>query len=84
VRHHHEAFDGSGYPDGLSGEHIPLCSRIISIADVYDAMTSTRAYHRGCPHEEAMHLLAAERAKFDPRVFAQFEQMSGAIRRKPA
>jgi HD-GYP domain-containing protein (c-di-GMP phosphodiesterase class II) len=76
------AHASSSFPS--SSVCIPLCSRIISIADVYDAMTSTRAYHRGCPHEEAMHLLAAERAKFDPRVFAQFEQMSGAIRRKPA
>lgn len=46
VRHHHEKFDGSGYPDGLSKEDIPLMSRIISIADAYDAMTSIRAYRK--------------------------------------
>lgn len=82
VRHHHEAYDGSGYPDGLSGERIPLCSRIISVADVYDAMTSTRPYHMGCSHERAMEILRSECGKFDPQVFAQFERMSNAVIRE--
>ncbi len=45
IRHHHEHYDGRGYPDKLSGEDIPICSRIISIADSYDAMAVTRSYH---------------------------------------
>ena len=74
VRHHHECFDGTGYPDGLSGEAIPLASRIIAIADSYDAMTSTRPYHRLRTHEQVMQILAAETGhRTDPYVFRRFE-----------
>lgn len=53
IRHHHEHFDGTGYPDGLQGEAIPLFSRIIAVADAYDAMTSDRPYRRAMTHEQA-------------------------------
>ncbi|MEE4377560.1 MAG: HD domain-containing phosphohydrolase [Candidatus Competibacteraceae bacterium] len=73
VRHHHEHFNGCGYPDGLSGEAIPLISRIIAVADSYDAMAVTRAYHRPRSHCEIMGILDAESgAKLDPDIFKYF------------
>jgi len=57
VRHHHEAIDGSGYPDGLVGEDIPLAARIIAVADAYDAMTSTRSYRDPIAHKRAIEIL---------------------------
>lgn len=54
VRHHHEHFDGTGYPDGLQGEAIPLFSRIIAVADAYDAMTSERPYRKARTNEQAV------------------------------
>jgi HD-GYP domain-containing protein (c-di-GMP phosphodiesterase class II) len=60
VRHHHEREDGSGYPDGLSGETIPLGARVVAVADVYDALTSERPYRRALTHTEALEWLAAE------------------------
>jgi GNAT superfamily N-acetyltransferase len=77
VRHHHEAFDGSGYPDGLSGEQIPICSRIISIVDTYDAMLTTRPYHDARPHKQVMDLMEREcGTKIDPFLFGYFEQIA--------
>lgn len=73
IRHHHEHFDGSGYPDGLSGKDIPICSRIIGIADSYDAMAVTRSYHRARSHDEIMTILHEEnRLKHDPEVMDAF------------
>lgn len=57
VRHHHEAYDGSGYPDGLEGEEIPLAARIIAVADSYDAMTSARPYRSAIPRKRAIEIL---------------------------
>jgi hypothetical protein len=54
VRHHHEHYDGNGYPDGIKGGEIPLESRIISVADTYDAITSDRSYRKGSTHDEAI------------------------------
>ena len=54
ILHHHENYDGRGYPHGISGPEIPLGSRIISIADTYDAMTSDRPYRKALSHEEAI------------------------------
>jgi HD-GYP domain-containing protein (c-di-GMP phosphodiesterase class II) len=76
IRHHHEHFDGGGYPDGLAGDEIPVCSRIISIADSYDAMAVTRSYHQSRTHKEIMQVLAAEsNSKFDPQLMAIFTEL---------
>jgi two-component system, cell cycle response regulator len=69
VRATHEAWDGTGYPDGLAGDGIPLTARIVSAADSFDAMTSDRAYRSALPRREACRRLrAAAGAQFDPRV----------------
>jgi two-component system, cell cycle response regulator len=69
VRATHEAWDGSGYPDGLRGDEIPLTARIVSVVDAYDAMTSQRAYRRPLTRREALsRLRAAAGVQFDPRV----------------
>jgi putative nucleotidyltransferase with HDIG domain len=60
VRHHHERMDGAGYPDGLSGDEIPLGARIIAVADTFDAMTSCRSYRRACGHDKALAVLSEE------------------------
>jgi len=73
IRHHHEWFDGSGYPDGLKGEEIPLESRIIAVADTYDAMTSSRPYRDGMtPHRARDEILAYSGRQFDPNVVQVF------------
>lgn len=67
TRHHHERWDGSGYPDGLSGNAIPLAARLMAVADVYDALRSTRPYKGPFTHEDAMRHICAGRANhFDP------------------
>jgi len=60
VRHHHERWDGSGYPDGLMGAAIPLGARIVAVADVYDALTSTRPYREALPHHVAIEHIVGE------------------------
>jgi HD-GYP domain-containing protein (c-di-GMP phosphodiesterase class II) len=76
VRHHHERWDGTGYPDGLKGEAIPIGARIITIVDSYDAMTSDRPYRRGMPVEEAVaRLEAGMGTQFDPGLTQLFIQM---------
>jgi HD-GYP domain-containing protein (c-di-GMP phosphodiesterase class II) len=73
IRTHHEHYDGHGYPDGLSGKHIPICARIISIADSYDAMAVTRSYHKARKHHEILKILHDETgAKHDPELMALF------------
>lgn len=75
VRHHHEWFDGSGYPDGLTGEDIPLSARVIAIADAFDALTTDRPYHTALPFSAALAELArGAGTHFDPalaKVFAE-------------
>ncbi len=67
IRHHHERWDGTGYPDGLSGEQIPMLARIVSVVDAFDAMTSKRAYREAMSREEAIAELNRNRGKqFDP------------------
>ena len=60
IRHHHEKLDGSGYPDGLAGKDIPLLVRIITAADVYDALATTRPYRKALPHDTCMKILREE------------------------
>lgn len=70
---HHEHYDGSGYPDGLAGENIPLCARIVAVADVYDALTSRRIYKAAISHNEARAIIVQERRRhFDPDVVDAF------------
>jgi len=74
VRHHHERIDGEGYPDQLCGDEIPLISRIIAVADAYDAMTSDRPYRDAMPSRVArMRLAQAVESQFDTAVVAAFE-----------
>jgi len=74
IRHHHERWDGAGYPDGLAGERIPLASRIIAACDAYHAMTSDRPYRRAMSAERALGELRANAgSQFDPTVVAQIE-----------
>ena len=78
IRSHHENWDGSGYPDGLRGERIPLWARITCIADVYDALTSERSYKRALSHGEAMEVMRRDVGRqFDPALFHLFEQVAG-------
>jgi putative two-component system response regulator len=78
---HHEKWDGSGYPRGLSGEAIPLESRIVAIADVFDALTSNRPYGLARPEEEALTIVEATvGSHFDPRVHAAFLKALPEIR----
>ena len=73
VRHHHERWDGGGYPDGLAGTDVPLYARIIAVADAYDAITSTRPYRTSADREHAIDVLRAEAGtQFDPMVVTAF------------
>lgn len=73
IRHHHEHYDGHGYPDGLAGKEIPVCAQIISIADSYDAMAVTRSYHHARAHPEIMAILHKETGKkHDPELMRIF------------
>ena len=73
VRHHHERYDGTGYPDELSGEHIPLGARILAVADAYDAMTSERPYREAMSDETACaELEHCKGTQFDPEVADAF------------
>ncbi len=73
ILHHHEHFDGSGYPDGLSGEEIPIASRIVSVADAFDAMTTDRPYRKAMPIEAAIEELQRHSgSQFDPVVVGAF------------
>ena len=73
IRHHHERWDGGGYPDGLAGRNIPLGARVIAVADAYDAMTSDRPYRKALPHETAVaELELGAGTQFDPDVVRAF------------
>jgi response regulator RpfG family c-di-GMP phosphodiesterase len=76
VAQHHEKWDGSGYPLGLSGEEIDICARIFSVADAFDAITSDRVYRKGKPYQAAADELDAWAGKqFDPKVVEAFHQV---------
>ncbi len=80
VRHHHERYDGTGYPDHLSGEQIPLGSRIIAVAEVYDALVSDRCYKTGWSHLQAIeHIEKLSRAHLDPKIVSAFMQIQAEV-----
>ena len=75
--HHHESYDGRGYPGGLKGEEIPIGSRIVSVIDAYDAMISNRCYRKGLVHEEAVRrLVAGGGTQFDSLVVEAFIEIA--------
>ncbi|WP_103109839.1 HD domain-containing phosphohydrolase [Brevibacillus reuszeri] len=75
VRHHHERWDGQGYPDRLKGEEIPLIGRILAVADTFDAMTSTRSYRKAMTATEAYEeILRGSQSQFDPKIVKVFQQ----------
>lgn len=76
VRHHHEYYNGEGYPDKLKGQEISIYSRILSLADSYDAMASPRPYHGKRNHKEIMSILESENGiKHDPKLFKEFKEL---------
>lgn len=80
-RWHHERYDGSGYPDGLKGDEIPISAQLVSVADVYDALVSKRAYKDAYSHDEAVHMiLNGECGSFNPLLLECFKEISEKIR----
>jgi putative two-component system response regulator len=77
IRHHHEKLDGSGYPDGLRGEAIPLTARVLQIVDVYDALTTDRPYKKAFSITDALQTMKEEVSKgwWDPHIFDRFERL---------
>ena len=87
IRNHHERWDGTGYPDKLSGEEIPFAARILCVADVYDALTTPRSYRDGLSHARAAEEMRAQRGQFDPYLLETFLEWAGAMapeRKTPA
>jgi putative two-component system response regulator len=81
VRHHHERWDGAGYPDGLSGEQIPLCARIFAVADTLDAMTTDRPYRSALSWDEAADEIVSQRGhQFDPDIVDAFTATEPRLR----
>jgi putative two-component system response regulator len=79
---HHERFDGGGYPCGLAGDAIPLCARILAVADVYDACTSDRVYRAAMPHDEVVQIIKeGSGSHFDPAIVAAFVEIADDFRR---
>lgn len=75
IRYHHEKWDGSGYPEGLAGENIPLCGRIVALADVYDAISSKRVYKPAFPREQCWDIInSGKGSHFDPRLVDIFNR----------
>lgn len=80
-RHHHERWDGRGYPDGLSGDDIPLSAQVVSIADVYDALTSERVYKNAFSHEAAVDMMMnGECGVFNPLLLKCFHEVADNLR----
>ncbi len=81
VYHHHERFDGSGYPEGRMGDNIPLLARVASVADVYDALTTSRPYRAAMTRSEALEVMETEKAKgwWDPTLFDEFRAALQAL-----
>ncbi len=86
ARSHHEHWDGSGYPDGLAGDLIPLAARIVTVGDQYDALRSTRPYKAPFPHDRVVRILTEGDGRtlpehFDPRVLDAFRAAEGDFAR---
>lgn len=80
-RWHHERYDGRGYPDGLKGEEIPLAAQVVSLADVYDALTSQRCYKKAFTHEEAMDMIqSGQCGAFQPMLLQCLKDVSDKLR----
>jgi putative two-component system response regulator len=81
IRHHHERWDGTGYPDGLSGEGIPLCARVLQIADIYDALLSPRPYKPAYTPEQALRVIRQETecGWRDPEVVELFLRLHDSV-----
>jgi putative nucleotidyltransferase with HDIG domain len=79
IRWHHEKLDGTGYPDRLRGDEIPLAAQIIGIVDVYDALTTTRSYRAAMPRAAALAEMERCRSSWRPDVFAAFERAVGSV-----
>lgn len=78
ARHHHERYDGSGYPDGIKGEDIPLGARILTMADSYEALMSDRPYRRGFPKEKTLEIIKeAAGTQLDPEIVSAFLGLAG-------
>ncbi|MBC8247933.1 MAG: HD domain-containing protein, partial [Deltaproteobacteria bacterium] len=76
ILYHHERYDGKGYPEGLKGEAIPFCARIIAVADTYDALTSDRAYRTGTHPDTAISIMkSAAGSQLDAELFEIFQKM---------
>ena len=81
ARYHHEKWDGTGYPEGLSGEDIPLSARVMAVADVFDALVSKRSYKDGFPFEKAMNIIReGTGTHFDPNVVKAFLESEEQVR----
>lgn len=80
ARHHHEWWNGKGYPDGLNGRDIPLCARILAIADVYDALTAKRPYKERMTTEQALEIMEGNAGQFEPELLALFTQNPDELR----
>jgi len=85
IRSHHERWDGTGYPDGLAGESIPLLARILQVVDIYDALTTKRSYKPALGHEQALQILDEEVARGwrDPELVPLFAEMSNSFPAEP-
>ncbi len=82
ARHHHERWDGNGYPDGLVGDEISLAAQVVSIIDVYDALVSVRVYKKAFSPDEAVNMIKnGECGVFNPRLLECFMQTEPMIRR---
>ncbi len=83
VLYHHERWDGKGYPEGIGGKEIPIQGRLLALADVYDALTTTRSYHRARTHEEVVEIIRHETGKhFDPQLAPIFIEVMNRMRAK--
>lgn len=80
ARHHHEHWDGTGYPDGLSGTQIPLCARILAVTDVYDALTARRPYKEPMSTEAALQIMEKGSSQFDPLLLQVFSQSAEELK----